>query len=169
MIGKAKLDLETVRKKTEAYLTLLKLQRDVDNVVLEALKGFEGKVINARLATAVEKAVKDKISPKLSVSWRNDYSWNALRIWGGHDFMPWDSAYETTINYHSDKGRDGDGRFHFDYWLEKYRQHTDYEGRIAKTEQALRQIAQKVQAFNDAHDALEAAYSNLDGLAHWSS
>ena len=169
---KAKLDLNTVRQKTEAYLSEMKLKKQVNDVVRDTLKTFEGKVINKRMATAVEKALEAKLGHTgLSVFWRTDFSWNAIRVWGPQQGLPYDSAYDQMINYHSDKGRDGDGRFHYDYWMEKYGGYGGngkYDEYIARTEVALRQIDQKVNAYNDAYDALEKAYGALEGLAHWS-
>lgn len=173
MKGYDKLDPAKVRAQTLKYVADMRLKAQVHNLVCEVLKTFEGKVVNKRMATAVEKALEQQMDPALNLSamWRVDFSWNSIKVWGGPDTLPYTGGYDQMINYHNDKGRDGDGRFHYDYWLEKYGNkygHGKLLDYATEAESALRLLDQKVAAYNDAVDAVEKAKEALSGLATWS-
>jgi hypothetical protein len=167
-----KLDLAEIRQKTQDYIAASRLKAQIHAIVREALQAYDGKVINKRMATAVEKALEAKLGKDLSVMWRTEYSWNSIRVWGDQkSLLPYTGCYDQMVNYHSDKGPKSDGRFYFDYWVEKYEAktgNTRFTEWADESEAALRMACQKVAAYNKAIDDLEQAKENLKGLATWS-
>ncbi len=166
MARKERFDPDEVRAKTLDYIAKCRAKAAVHAVVLEVLKGWQGKQINKRMATAVEKA----LGADYSVYWRTEYSWTSIRVWN-KTTIPYNEYYDVMIAYDSDAYPNGERRFDFDYWLGKYGNAYGMQNLNAnadKSEAALRFLDQRVNAYNAAMAAAENAYAEMEGLATWS-
>lgn len=171
MSRKDHLDISEVRAKTEERIALLHAKAAVHTIVCAVLQKYQGKLINKRLANAVEA----QLGEGFSVYWKTEYSWNAIRVWNTSTnttaaVIPYSDAYDVMINYHSDAYPGGDNRFDYAHWLEKYG-NSHGNGNYAKwayeSEKALRHVEELVINYNKATEAAEKAWGALEGLATW--
>ena len=150
-----------VRAKTQKHIADSRAKADIHDVVCAVLKTFDGKDINKRIATAVQK----KLGKDYSVYWSTEYSWYALSVWNQAK-VPYSDRYSINVGYLAD-GK----TFNYDHWFSKhaasYGMNTLRE-RADKSEAALRMLDQKVAAYNAAMEAADQAYANMEGLATWS-
>ena len=165
-----KYDADVVREKTLNYIADMRLKAQIHAVVCEVLKTFDGKVINKRMATAVEVALVGKGLSNLSVHWKTDFSWNSIKVWGTQT-LPYTGGYDLMVNDHSDHGPKEDGRFDYEHWRVRYGSaygNDKCAERANESEAGLRTLKQRVAAYNDAVDAVAHAKTQLQGLATWS-
>jgi len=158
---KDKLDPAVVRKNTEEYIKTARARAAILVILHEVLTGFEGKAINKRIATALQK----KLGAAYSVYWKTEYSWASVEVWNPEVGLDWSNRLSVMIAYDSDRGAAGDGKFNYDYWVAKYGDaRTGYAELAHQSELALRTLEQRVAAYNQAFEQLEAANAQLGGL-----
>lgn len=165
MARKDRFDAAEVRAKTLDYIAKCRAKAVVHERVIAVLKGWQGKVINKRMASAVELA----LGPEYSVYWRTEYSWTSIRVWN-KTTIPYNECYDAMIAYDSDAYPNGQRRFDFDYWLGRYGNSYglgELSARADKAEAALRHLDARVEAYNAAMVAAEKAYEAMEGLATW--
>ena len=77
--------IETLRKDAERKIRLYEEQKVVFEVIKDTFKKFDGKQVNKRLATALEKELV-KVDEKYRVSYRKDSTdWYEFYIWNNDD------------------------------------------------------------------------------------
>jgi hypothetical protein len=158
-------DAEVVRTKTLEHIATNRAKAVIHTKVCEALKTWQGKPINKRIQTLVQKALGEEYT----VYWSTSYGWLALDIWSATK-LPYNNKYNVMLAYDNDTYPTNDRKFDFAHWEVRYSNshgNNRYGEWADKSEHALRFLDQRIQAYNEAMAAAKAAYEALEGLAVW--
>lgn len=103
-----KIDPKAARAEVEEYIATAQVKLDLALEVLRVLEAYEGKQITKRLATAVEKALPDRV-----VHYSTDFGMYHIKIWGdglkygeGVDMLIGYNKYGTNPTFSIEKARE---------------------------------------------------------------
>src|SRR5262245_55373226 len=135
-------DITETRKLTVAKLAKLKKHAEIMVRIRKVLKSFHGKKITARLISALEK----EFGVDSGISFNDLASMRYIELWGDNTFgVTWEQKLSVFLGYfgtNDPKNVDLNFPFDYDQWAAKHGIPYQYEGTIADTEKALRNIEQ---------------------------
>ena len=137
-----KLDKFELIKKIKKHIDLLKVKKEIFELVIPVLKTFEGKQVSKR----IENKLKEQL-PQLTISYYQSYTYIELKVWGNG------LKYDDRINFNLCKN-DSDKIFKMENVLQ-YDNWYDYQGHIDKLNEFKKNINDYVKNWNEFIDYLD--------------
>jgi hypothetical protein len=133
------------------------------NLIVSYMKAHEGQKITKRIATSMQETLRTLYGSEVTVNYSTDYSWYALKVWGGV-FGRFDSHFSFTIGYFSHSPN-----YDSQHFMDK---NTCYgqpaKDRIAKRTEFINdaalqeQIISQIDAYHAAQEQLKKTFQDLE-------